>query len=184
MTPLGIIVVVIISVLFGFFINSIIYHARQNVKIGAPAPGFYGEFLDGSKIGYSDWSRPPNPILLCFVSLQCTVCRNMAPFLDGLSNKYSDSGIQVVFMGINGGHEGFKNWADKLKLSLPVAVDVNDASRNRYAVFSLPAIFYITSAGLVQFKHTGFRPGDDTILEDVFIKRMERLKSQQAMLNQ
>lgn len=181
MTPLGIAVVVIISILFGFFINSVIYHARQNVKIGAPAPGFYGEFLDGSKIGHSDWDRPPNPILLCFVSLQCSVCRVLAPVLDGLSKKYSDSGIQIIFLGINGSHDNYKNWAEKLNLTLPVAIDVNEASRNRYAVYSLPALYYITSAGIIQFKHTGFREGDREKLENVFIKRMERLKSRELL---
>jgi len=183
MTPLGIIVLVIVSILIGFFVNSIIYHARQNVKIGAPAPGFYGEFLDGSKIGHSDWDRPPNPILLCFVSLQCSVCKVMAPFLDELSKKYKSAGVKVVFMGINGSHDEFKKWQTKLKLSLPVAVDVNEASKNRYAVYSLPALYYITSGGLILFKHTGFRPGDEVKLEDVFIKRMERMETRKAILN-
>ncbi|RMF06251.1 MAG: hypothetical protein D6762_09835, partial [Candidatus Neomarinimicrobiota bacterium] len=65
MSTLGVIVLVIVSVLFGFFINSVIYHARQNVKVGAPAPGFQLELLDGTQIGHADWDRPPHPVMLC-----------------------------------------------------------------------------------------------------------------------
>ena len=64
MSVLGIIVLVIVSILLGVFINAVIYYSKQGAKLGRPAPGCYAELLDGSKIGFMEWDRPPQSLLL------------------------------------------------------------------------------------------------------------------------
>ncbi len=168
MSSLGIIVLVIVSILFGFFINAVIYHSKQGAKLGGPAPGFYAELLDGSKIGFIEWDRPPQSLLLCFVSPRCTVCRQLVPYLDELVEKYPKTKMDVIIVGINGDNAEFKKWKESLKLKIKVAVDVDNISKMRYAVYSLPAVYRISSGGLVKMIHTGFRPGDDVMFKNLF----------------
>ncbi|UCH09550.1 MAG: redoxin domain-containing protein [Fidelibacterota bacterium] len=170
MTSLGIIVLVIISVLVGFFINSVIYHAREGVKVGRPAPAFTGELLDGSRVSQADWNRTPQHMLLCFVSPMCSVCRRLAPFLDTLNKTYSDAELNVLLLGIGGNREVFRRWKDDLQIELPVAVDVDGTDRLRYAVYSLPAIFLISPGGIVQMVRTGFRSRDEDKYKTLFQK--------------
>jgi len=179
MSTLGIIVLVIVSILFGFFINSVIFHAKQGVKLDRPAPGFYAELLDGSKIGFVEWSHPPHSLLLCFVSPSCAVCRQLAPYLDTLVETYPKTDLDVVVIGINGSKEEFIEWKKKLNINLQIAVDVDGLSKSRYTVYSLPVVFQISSGGLVKLIHTGFRPGDDIKFETLFKERAERFKQLQ-----
>ncbi len=176
MSTLGIIVLVIVSILFGFFINSVIYHAKQGAKLEGPAPGFYAELLDGSKIGYLEWDRSPHSLLLCFVSPSCTVCRRLIIFLNQLVVAYPKTDMDVVVIGVNGSKKDFEEWKSSLNISLKIAVDVDGISKMRYAIYSLPAIYRISSGGLVKMIHTGFRPGDDVKFETLFKDRVKRVK--------
>lgn len=170
MTTLGIIVLVIISVLAGFFIHSVIYHAREEVKAGQPAPAFTGELLDGSRITQADWNRTPRPLLLCFVSPRCNACRRLAPYLNRLSRKYAKAELNILLMGLGGTHDDFVKWKNALDIDLPIAVDVEGTDKLRYAVYSLPAIFLISAGGIVEEIRTGFKEGDQRKFESLFQK--------------
>jgi hypothetical protein len=73
MSVLGIIVLVIVSILLGVFINAVIYYSKQSAKLGRPAPGCYAELLNGSKIGFMEWDRPPQSLLLCCIITVCSL---------------------------------------------------------------------------------------------------------------
>lgn len=168
MSSLGIIVLVIISILVGFFINSVIYHAKQSVKVGAPAPAFSARLLDGTQISQADWTRPARLFLLCFMSPRCSACQHLAPFLDGLNQKHPNADLDVLIIGINGSRAYFEEWRVSLNLNLPVAVDEDGTARLRYSVYSLPAIFLISSGGIVLETYTGYRTGDNKKFEALF----------------
>jgi peroxiredoxin len=172
MTSLGIIVLVIISVLVGFFINSVIYHAKEGVKVGRPAPAFTGVLLDGTRISQADWNRKPKPLLLCFVSPMCSVCRRLAPFLDQLVKAHPKAELNVLLLGLGGRREDFQHWKDELQLDLPIAVDVDGTDKLRYAVYSLPAVYLISTGGIVQMIRTGFRPRDEEKYRELFKRRV------------
>ncbi len=168
MSTLGIIVLVIISGLLGFFLNSVFFYAKQNVKVGDAAPGFYAELLDGSLIGNSIWKRAPNPILLCFVSPKCAVCRGMALYLKELSEKYPQSSLDVILLGVSGDTKLFEKWKNELNIPFPVGVDINGTSKIRYTVYSLPILFLISSDGIIQYIQRGFRESDEPKLNKLF----------------
>lgn len=168
MSVLGTIVLVIISVLVGFFINSIVFYAQQDLKEGRPAPSFYCQNLDGKKWGRKAWSRPPRPIFLIFISPSCVVCRRLIQYVDELSKKYPHANLDILVMGINGNNEIFSKLKESLNTSLKFAVDVDGVSKMHYAIYSLPMVFLISSNGLIQKKYRGFRPGDDVTYENLF----------------
>tara|TARA_Y100000310_G_scaffold97576_1_gene95198 strand:+ start:5709 stop:6266 length:558 start_codon:yes stop_codon:yes gene_type:complete len=170
-STLGIIVLVIVSVLLGFFINSVIYYAKQGMKVGAPAPAFSAKLLDGTRISQTDWDRPSRPLLLCFMSPRCVACRRLAPFLNGLNREYPDADLDVLILGINGSRADFKRWRDSLSLNLQVAVDEDGTTRQRYSVYSLPAGFLISAGGVVKQTYRGYRAGDDEMFEALFRER-------------
>jgi peroxiredoxin len=172
MTSLGIIVIIIISVLVGFFINSVIYHAKEGVKVGRPAPAFTGELLDGARVSQADWNRKPRPLLLCFVSPMCSVCRRLAPFLDQLVKSNPKAELNVLLLGLGGNREDFQRWKDELNIDLPVAVDVDGTDKLRYAVYSLPAVYLISEGGVVQMIRTGFRQRDEERYRELFQSRI------------
>lgn len=175
MSTLGILVLVIVSVLLGFFINSVIYHVRSGVKVGKPAPGFVLQSLDGRQIGHTDWNRPPRPIILCFVSPKCNACRRIATFFQTLNDKYPEAEIDVILVGMHGNVDEFYAWKDSLKLSLEVAIDPDNTTKLKYAIYSLPTVCFISSGGLVRHLSHGFKPTDDTLLEQMYFKRLERM---------
>ena len=182
MSTLGIIVLVIVSVLVGFFVNSIIYHARNGVKIGKPAPGFFVETLTGEKVGHADWDRPPHPVLLVFVSPRCNTCRRLVQLLDELQKKYIKAEMDVIIVGINGDKKNFIEWVETLDSNLQMTIDPEDTIRHKFAVYSLPAIYYISSGGLVRNIHRGFKVIDDQIIEKMFTDRLKRLNSRKTAI--
>ncbi len=177
MTTLGIIVIVIISVLLGFFLRSVIYYAKQGAKVGATAPAFYGQLLDGSQIGSTEWMMPNHPILLVFISHKCNACKRMVLALDRLKKKYPRTDIDVLLMGANAGPEIFGPWKESLVIDLPLALDPSGVSQEHYGVYSLPAAFYISTKGLIRWNHRGFKQGDEEILKKAFKRRRRILKS-------
>lgn len=176
MSTLGILVLIIASVLLGFFINSVIYHAREGVKVGKPAPGFVLQNIDGGQIGHTDWNRPPRPIILSFVSPKCNACRRIATFFQYLNDKYPEAEIDVIMVGMHGSADEFRSWKNSLKLNLVVATDPDNTTKLKYAVYSLPSVCFISSGGLVRHLSHGFKPSDDTVLEQLYLDRLDRME--------
>ncbi len=176
MSTLGILVLVIASVLLGFFINSVVYHARSGVKVGGPAPGFVVERLDGKRIGQADWNRPPQPVILCFVSPKCNVCRRLTLYLQSLDEKYPEAEIDIIIVGLNGSPEEYRQWKRSLNLKLDVATDTDNTTKVKYAIYALPTAFFISSGGLVRHIQHGFRAYDDQVLEKLYLDRLERME--------
>lgn len=174
MSTLGIIVLVIISVLVGFFINSVLFYSKQEVKKGQPAPSFYCQNLDGKKWGRKEWSRPPRPIFLMFISPSCTVCRRLVQFIDELSKEYPHANLDILVMGINGSIETFASLKKSLNVDLNFAVDIDGVSKMHYAIYALPIVFYISSGGLIKKKYRGFRAGDDEEYRKLFKERSKK----------
>ncbi|NQV37309.1 MAG: redoxin domain-containing protein [Candidatus Marinimicrobia bacterium] len=174
MSVLGIIVLVIVSILIGFFINSIFFYAQQDLKEGKPAPSFYCQNLDGEKWGRKAWSRPPRPIFLVYISPSCVVCRRLVRFIDELSKEYPDANLDILVMGINGSIKTFAELKEKLNVDLKFAVDIDGVSKMHYAIYSLPMVFLISSGGLIKKKYRGFRAGDDVVYRKLFKKKSKK----------
>ncbi len=171
MSALGIITLVIVSVLIGFFINSVFFYAKQDVKIGKPAPSFYCQNLDGEKWGRKEWSRPPRPIFLVFISPSCPVCRRLVRFIDELNKEIPDANLDIIIMGINGTIETFANLKEEWNVDLNFAVDIDGVSKMHYAIYALPMVYYISGGGIIRRKNSGFRAGDDEKYRKLFKKR-------------
>ncbi len=174
MSSLGIIILVIISVLIGFFINSILFYAKQDLKVGKPAPSFYCQNLDGKKWGRKEWSRPPRPIFLVFISPSCSVCRRLVKYIDELVKEFPDAKLDVLVMGINGTIDVFSELKKSLNVELNFAVDVDGVSRMHYMIYALPMVYYISSGGIIKKKHRGFKAGDDEKYRKLFRKRSSK----------
>ncbi|MFQ6605582.1 MAG: TlpA family protein disulfide reductase [Fidelibacterota bacterium] len=177
MSVLGTVVLVIISVLAGFFIHAVIFYAKQEVKEGKPAPSFYVESLDGKRWGQKEWSRPPRPILLIFISPGCSVCRRLVRFIDDLTQEYPTADLDIILVGINGDRNSFSQLKKQLNTNLNLAIDVDGVSKAHYGFYSLPMVFYISGGGIIKKKIRGFRPGDDTKYRALFRKRVKKTKT-------
>ncbi len=177
MSVLGTVVLVIVSILLGFFIHAVIFYARQEVKEGKPAPSFFVENLEGKRWGRKEWSRPPRPILLIFISPGCSVCRRLVRFIDELAREFPHADLDVILVGINGDRKTFSELKKSLGIELNLAVDVDGVSKAHYAIYSLPMVFYISGGGIIKKKYRGFRSGDDEIYRKLFIKRSQETRT-------
>ena len=55
--------------------------------------------------------------------------------------------------------------SDEASLSLPVLLDDEDISGEAYGVFATTTTFIVDTTGKIIFKHIGYRPGEEHMLE-------------------
>lgn len=111
------------------------------------------------------------PLLINFWALWCQPCKSELPHLNKLYEKYKDKGFSII--GLNQDSpksvSKVKSFAASQSINFPVAVDPNFEIFNKFNGQVLPYSLLINKNGEIVYRHTGYVPGDEKMLEEKLI---------------
>lgn len=125
--------------------------------LGAPAPLFELEFLDGSPARLSD-HLGQNVIVLDFWATWCGPCIQAMPALIEVTEKYRDQGVVFWAVNLRETPEQVRKFIEAREWDLTVPMDAQGRVANQYQVTGIPQTVIIGKDGNVQAVHVGFSP--------------------------
>lgn len=87
------------------------------------------------------------------------------PHLDAISTKYAGKGVQVLVIDITNRKELMQKVVTEAAYKAPVLVDDKEFSRKEYKIAATPTTYLVDPAGKMVFKHVGYGPGLEKVLE-------------------
>lgn len=87
------------------------------------------------------------------------------PHLDALNSKYAADGVRVLAIDVSGRKELTQKMAADASYRAPVLIDDKGFSRKEYKVTATPTTCVVDPSGKVIFRHVGYGPGMEKVLE-------------------
>ncbi len=138
------------------------------------APDFSLKDLDGKRVALSDLLGR-GPVLIDFWATWCKPCVKELPHLHDLYLKYRDRGFQVVAVSEDSPRSlsKVKSFVAGNKYEFLVLLDENSAVQRKFNFRALPYTVLLDKDGHVIHSRVGYRPGDERVLEGMFLPLLE-----------
>ena len=132
------------------------------VELGAAAPDFQFELLDGTTFSLASYANN-SVVVLDFWATWCMPCLEELPLIDELYTEYQDQGI--AFFAVNHAEptDIVRSFVERSELAMPVALDTEGK-----ASVSLPTVVVIDKLGTVAAVEVGFHPDIKARLKKAF----------------
>lgn len=121
--------------------------------VGAPAPDFTLEDLDGNPVRLAD--QQGQVVLVNFWATWCGPCRLEMPELQARYDALKDQGFTVLAVNLDEPREDAALFAQDLSLSFPVLLDPGATVNDLYRVRAYPTTYFIDRDGNVDALHVG-----------------------------
>jgi cytochrome c biogenesis protein CcmG/thiol:disulfide interchange protein DsbE len=130
---------------------------------GEPAPAFDVAARGGAQANLAGYAG--RVVLVDFWATWCEPCRQSFPQYQKLLEEHAQD---VVIVGISEDDDDkdIDRFVQNAGARFTVAWDGDKALAQRYRINSMPTLFIIDRNGLVRYVHQGFRPGDQTQIEN------------------
>jgi peroxiredoxin len=121
--------------------------------------------MDGSKKTLQDYSNKVT--LVSFFFPRCPYCNVELPEVQKLHEKYKDKGLSTVWINIVPEEESLiRGWQAEHNFNVPVLVGgTQDGLMKDYRLTSTPTTYLLSEKGEVLFKESGYKKGDEKILD-------------------
>lgn len=121
-----------------------------------PAPDLSLRTLDDAP-----WSPPEGrlPQLLVFVETDCPTCRLTLPYLNRLAGALGEDADRVVLISQDSAEET-RALVERYEITFPVLLDDGLEASRAFDPPSVPALFLVDAAGLIERAHVGFHKAD------------------------
>ena len=121
--------------------------------------------LDGTKRTLSDYLNKVT--LVSFFYPKCPFCNVALPEMQKIYDKYKDKGLSVVWINVlPEENKLIPKWMEQHNLTIPVLIGASTASLQRsYELNATPTDYLLGEKGEVLFYHSGYKKGDEKILE-------------------
>lgn len=119
---------------------------------GNRAPDFVLQDLSGRDVRLSDFRG--RPVIINFWATWCPPCREEMPRIQKFYRRFAD---RIVVLGIDVGEsrDQVKRFVEKAGFAWTFLLDTDTKVTERYAVFAIPATFFLDSKGVIQAKYLG-----------------------------
>ncbi|MBI2546374.1 TlpA family protein disulfide reductase [Candidatus Woesearchaeota archaeon] len=129
---------------------------QTGIEIGAQAPNFILQDLDGKLIKLSDF-RGEKVVVLNFWASWCPFCLDEMPDFEAVGKKHEDD---AVILGVNRGEKkeiAFSYAKENLPVSVtyPILLDSNEDVSNVYILRGMPVTYFINKEGIITNRFFG-----------------------------
>ena len=122
------------------------------------APNFKAATLTGKQFELQDLRG--RVVLLDFWATWCPPCRNEAPQLQKLWEKYKDKGLVVIGIALDSGDDAaLRKFAADNELTYWLVNDRSGAIAAKYRIGPIPTTYIVSPSGAISRVHIGFAPG-------------------------
>lgn len=140
----------LISVLFLLTSCSPAFLSAPAPEVGAQAPDFSLQGLDGDLISLSQFRG--RVVLLNFWATWCGPCRLEMP---AIQDRYNDGGFEVLAINFDEPAAQIVPFVAELRLTFPVLLDPGGSVQELYRVRGYPTSFLVDADGVIRFFHIG-----------------------------
>lgn len=117
-------------------------------QVGKPAPDFQLPNLEEQPISLSDFRG--KPVLLNFWATWCGPCVFEMPFIQGIFEESSDTGLVILAVNIGETPSTVRDFIQAGNFSFPVLLDTSQDVALEYNVRGIPTTFLIDKDGIIQ----------------------------------
>ena len=110
--------------------------------------------------------------IIDFWATWCKPCIQAIPKLNKIYTTYKDRGIEIIGINADGPRNTakIKPFTKRYKMEYPVLLDPNSKIARMLNVAAYPTLYILNSENEIVYTHTGFRIGDEKIVEEEIIK--------------
>lgn len=157
------------TMLFLLFLNLSVLVAQEK------APEFQLADLNGKQIELKDLLKK-GPVVVDFWATWCKPCVKSLPKFQDLYEKYKADSVNIIGINVDGPRNlsKVKPFVNSLGVKFPILIDENGEVLQRYRIVGIPATVIISPTGNIVKVHTGYRPGDEKMLEQEIQKLLKK----------
>jgi thiol-disulfide isomerase/thioredoxin len=124
------------------------------------------KLADGSEMTLEEIHHT-GPVLIDFWALWCAPCLKAMRHLDDLQEKYRDQGLTILGINLDTERSRSKvrSYIRSKGYGFTVALDPSQESYRRLNGTAMPYTMLVDSTGKIVYRHSGYMPGDEKILE-------------------
>jgi peroxiredoxin len=119
----------------------------NSAMIGKPAPDFRLDLLEGGRFRLSQ--EKGNIVVLDFWASWCAPCMQGMPEINTVVEELNDDTIKYVAVNMQEDQATAAAALERLKLTIPVAMDIDGAAAQRYEVSAIPQVVIVDREGNV-----------------------------------
>ena len=105
-------------------------------------------------------------VYLDFWASWCAPCRVSFPEIIQLKQDLADKPFEVIAITVDENPEDARRFLRRYDVPYPILLDSDGQLAARYSLPGMPTSFVIDQHGLIQLQHSGFKPGDMTIIRE------------------
>jgi hypothetical protein len=91
-----------------------------------------------------------------------------------MHREFDREDVEVIIVDVRNMKERTIELAEEFELSVPILLDDREVSRKVYEIIYTPTTFILDRQGRAIFRHVGFVPGQETMLEKEVRLLLER----------
>jgi thiol-disulfide isomerase/thioredoxin len=119
----------------------------NSAMIGKPAPDFRLDLLEGGRFRLSE--EKGNVVILDFWASWCAPCMQGIPEINAVVEELKNDKIKYIAVNMQEDNATASAALERLRLSVPVAMDIDGAAAQRYEVSAIPQVVVIDHEGNV-----------------------------------
>lgn len=120
--------------------------------VGSSAADFTLPLRDGGEFSLA--SQRGKTVVLSFWASWCTPCQRELPALSDFAKERTD--LVVIAVNVDRERKDAEGFLSKVPVGLPIAFDNEALALGAFDVTSMPTMFVVDPAGVVQFRKSGF----------------------------
>ena len=147
----SILAILAIAIGYTFYVN--FFADKSVVRAGDAATNFAVTDLEGNRIELKELQG--KGVFLNFWGTYCPPCEKEMPIMEKLYHEYKPQGIEMIALNVNEKDLAVRTFAERYKLTFPVAIDVGMRISEAYGIRHLPTTILVDEHGEVVRVHTG-----------------------------
>lgn len=153
-----------LALALGFLLPVLFESASFAASPAESSPDFSLPSRSGGTVSLSDFRG--KVVYLDFWASWCGPCRHTLPWMQSLQQKFASRGLQVVAVNLDKKSEDAEKLLAGITPAFTVLFDPAGNVAGKFQLPTMPTSFLLGRDGRIVLVHSGFREGDDAVLEE------------------